>query len=128
MRSQMGEAFYNTLTGTHDATSAGAETWEGRDVMSSVADEMAQKGIDMTGMRSTVLTRKMFDAADKVIWFPTPYMPSYVRESTKAKLWDVSDPWYMPDDGTNYVRRARDRIEKYVHELIQGGNDEKTKK
>lgn len=128
MRSQMGEAFYNHMTGTHDATSAGAGTWEGRDVHAGVAREMKQKGIDMSGMTSTVLTREMFDEADKVIWFPTSYMPDYVRDSPKAELWDVSDPWYMPDDGTNYVERARDRIEVNVKKLIKGGDEIKIEK
>lgn len=115
----MGEAFYNHMTGTRDATSAGAGTWDGRDVHPGVVREMKAKGIDMSGMASTVLTREMFDAADKVIWFPTSYMPDYVRESNKAELWDVSDPWYMPADGTNYIERARDRIEEKVRELVK---------
>ncbi|PID32734.1 hypothetical protein CR956_00880 [Candidatus Saccharibacteria bacterium] len=119
MRSQMGEVFYNHRTKTKDAFSAGAMTSDGRPVHSGVIEAMKAEGIDMTEMTSTVLTRDMFDSADKVIAFPTPYMPDWVLNDPKTEHWDVSDPYYMPDDGTNYVERARDRIKQRVEDLIK---------
>ena len=114
MRSQMAEAFYNTLTNTTDATSAGAAAAVDREVPKEIAQSMQEKGISMDGMVGKQVTRDMVDEADVVITFPTPYMPKSILEDIKTREWDVSDPFYMPDDGTDHVSRARDRIEARV--------------
>lgn len=114
----MAEAFYNLLTGTRDALSAGAAADNGSPVHSGVQAAMREKGIDMSNMASTRLTQKMFEDADKVIAFPTPYMPRWVLDTDKTEFWDVSDPYYQPNDGTNYVEQARDQIENHVRDLI----------
>ncbi len=121
MRSQMAEAFYNHLTGTHSATSAGAAADNGDPVSQRVAAAMDAIGIDMTGMTSTRLTQKLFEEAERVVAFPTPYMPRWVLDDPKTEYWDVSDPYYMPDDETNYIERARDRIEERVKRLVANG-------
>ena len=119
MRSQMGEAFYNAITGSSDATSSGAAANSGQTVPEAVVDAMREKGISMEGMVSKRLTQEMVDEADVVVAFPTPYMPKSLLDDPKTLKWDVSDPYYMPDDGMDYVSRARDRIEKRVKkELI----------
>ncbi len=119
MRSQMGEAFYNHLTKSSDATSSGAAASVGQPVPNVIASAMQDKGITMGEMVSKQLTQEMFDEADVVVAFPTPYMPKSVLENPKTLHWDVSDPYYMPDDGTDYVSRARDRIEERIKtELI----------
>ena len=119
MRSQMAEAFYNSLTGTHDATSAGAAADNGVPVSPDVLLAMRDIGIDMAGMTSTRLTQKMFEDADKVIAFPTPFMPRWVLDDPKTEYWDVSDPFYMADDGTNHIAAVRDDIEARVKNLIK---------
>ena len=93
MRSQMAEAFYNTLTGTNSAFSAGA--------MAALKDHIA----------------------DLVVYFPTPTMPNYVLESPKAILWDVIDPHYHQEEGIELVRSVRDEIKERVERLIQQGKD-----
>ena len=119
MRSQMGEAFYNHLTGSTDAVSAGAAAAVGRDVPEAIVESMKEKGISMAGMTGKQVTRDMVDDADVVIAFPTPHMPKSIIEDIKTRLWDVSDPFYMPDDGTDHIVRARDRIEQRINtELI----------
>jgi len=119
MRSQMGEAFYNHMTGTNNATSAGAAATEGREVPTEIAKAMREKGLSVDDMVSKQVASDMVDAADVVIAFPPPYMPQSILENPKTLKWDVSDPYYMPDDGTDYVSRARDRIEERIKtELI----------
>ena len=116
----MGEAFYNHLTGTKDATSAGAMASVDRTVPSGIAEAMDEKGISMDGMLGKQLTRDMVDSADVVVTFPTPYMPKDLLDDPKTIKWDVSDPFYMPDDGTDHISRARDRIEERIKtELIK---------
>lgn len=117
MRSQMAEAYYNALTGTHDASSAGSNGIPGKPVDPRVAAAMKEDGIDMTGMSSTQVTEEMVAAADYIVWFPTPHMPDYVKNSAKADFWDISDPWYM-ENGSDYIPIARDDIKRRVQQLI----------
>lgn len=118
MRSQMAEAFYNNLTRTNDATSAGAAAENGDSVHAGVQAVMREKGYDMSSMRSTRLTQKMFEDADKVIAFPTLYMPHWVLDDPKTEFWDVSDPYYTSNDGVNHIEWARDQIETRVRGLV----------
>ncbi|MCB9819935.1 low molecular weight phosphatase family protein [Candidatus Nomurabacteria bacterium] len=120
MRSQMAEAFYNYLTDTDDATSAGAGTRNGRDIDPDVVKVMAAKGINVADKKSTELTQEMFNSADKVIWFPTSFMPDYVKGSHKAEFWDVSDPWYEPETSDDFMAQTADKIEVRVKKLIEG--------
>lgn len=117
MRSQMAEAYYNALTRTHDASSAGAAGIPGKLVDPRVFEAMKQDGIDMTGMSSTQVTEEMVAAADHIVWFPTPLMPDYVKDSANAEFWDISDPWYM-ENGAEYIPTARDDIKQHVQKLI----------
>ena len=121
MRSQMGEAFYNYLTKSSDAISAGAAAAVDREVPKVIADAMREKGISMEGMVGKQVTQSMVDEADVVVAFPTPHMPKSLLEDSKTLQWDVSDPFYMPDDGTDYVSRARDRIEERIKTELIGG-------
>jgi protein-tyrosine-phosphatase len=59
MRSQMAEAFYNSLTNSNDATSAGAIA-ETKDHISKRAIEaMADIGIDATSLKPKQLTEQI---------------------------------------------------------------------
>lgn len=118
MRSQMAEAFYNNLTRTNDATSAGAAAENGDPVHAIVQAVMRNKGIDMAGMTSTRLTQKMFEDADRVIAFPTPYMPRWVLDDPKTEFWDVRDPYYLAGDTASNIAQTRDDIEVRVKDLI----------
>lgn len=116
MRSPMAEVWYNELTGTRDATSAGAAP--GGDYTDPrVVAVMNEAGIDTSHIASTQLTPELIDAADKVILFPTPLMPDYALRSPKAELWDIADPWYQ-GGGPELLRRVRDDIKQRVEQLI----------
>lgn len=118
MRSQMAEAFYNALTKSNDATSAGA-TAETKDHISKRAIEaMNDIGYDVTNLKPKQLTERMAEGADKVVYFPSDYMPGYVKNSDKSELWDVIDPHYHHEQGMVLVRQVRDDIKKQVEKLI----------
>lgn len=118
MRSQMAEAFYNHATSTRDAVSAGAIGEEGTEVSQRCIQVMHEVGIDISHLRSSELTKHMVEQADKVILFPTEFMPDYARDSPKAERWDVADPHYNKDKGMDFVRRVRDDIRARVDTLI----------
>ncbi len=120
MRSPTAEAYYNLLTNTHDATSAGAAVGKPN---SGVAPRMKmvldEDAVDTTELHSKQLTREMFEAADRVVYFPTDFMPDYVKESPKAEFWDVIDPHYHHEGGIDLVRQVRDDIKQRVKKLVE---------
>ena len=118
MRSQMAEVFYNELTKSNDAFSAGA-TAETKDHISKRAIEvMGEIGYDVSHLKPKQLTEEMVDEADKVIYFPSDYMPEYATKSSKATLWDVVDPHYHHEQGMPLVRQVRDDIKRRVEKLF----------
>jgi protein-tyrosine-phosphatase len=119
MRSQMAEAFYNSLTNTHDATSAGAIATGDIHISSRAAEVMREYGIDTSAQHSKQVTSELADVADRLVFFPTKYMPEYITESPKSELWNVVDPHYHQEEGITLVRKVRDDIQSRVIELIE---------
>ena len=123
MRSQMAEMFYNELTKSNDAFSAGA-TAETKDHISKRAIEaMSDIGYDVSHLKPVQLAEQMVDEADKIIYFPSDYMPEYVVKSPKATLWDVVDPHYHQEEGMELVRQVRDDIRKHVERIVKEYDD-----
>lgn len=123
MRSQMAEAFYNSLTNSSDAVSAGA-TAETKDHISKrTIEAMSDIGYDATNLKPKQLTEQMVNEADKVIYFPSDYMPDYVKQSEKAELWDVVDPHYHKEEGMPLVHKVRDDIKQRVEKFVNESND-----
>lgn len=115
----MAEAFYNSLTSSNDATSAGA-TAEAKDHISKRAIEaMGDIGIDATNLKPKQLTEQMVERADRVVYFPSEYMPEYVKQSPKSQLWDVADPHYHKEQGMAFVYEVRDNIMQRVKKLVE---------
>ena len=119
MRSQMAEAFYNALTDSNNASSAGA-TAEFKDQISSRAIEaMRDIGYNVTHLKPKQLNEEMVDTAGKVIYFPSNYMPDYVKQNLKSELWNVVDPHYHKEQGMELVRQVRDDIKMRVENLVR---------
>ncbi|AHB42259.1 Protein-tyrosine-phosphatase [Candidatus Saccharibacteria bacterium RAAC3_TM7_1] len=118
MRSQMAEAFYNELTKSSDAVSAGATAETKEHISKRAIEAMNEIDYDVTHLKPKQLTEKLVDDADTVIYFPSDYMPEYVTKSPKATHWDVIDPHYHHEEGMELVRRVRDDIQKRVEKLI----------
>lgn len=120
MRSQMAEAFYNHLTNSHDAMSAGAianEKWE--TISPRAIEVMDEESIDTRRLKPLRLTKDMLDQVDKVVYFPSDFMPEYVTNSPKAEFWDVADPHYNREEGMDFVRKVRDEIRNRVEEVVK---------
>lgn len=119
MRSQMAEAFYNDLSDSHDAVSAGAVAEIKDHVSKRAINAMGQIGFDITNLRPKQLTQELVDTADRVIYFPSEYMPDYVKQNLKAELWDVIDPHYHHEQGMDLVHKVRDDIKNRVETLMK---------
>lgn len=120
MRSQMAEAYYNHLTGTNNAQSAGTLADEGRTPDSLVTTVMNEDGIDVSTQTSTRVTQQMIEAADIVVLFPTSYTPDYILSSARSiEKWNVPDPYYNDSSGIAYMRHIRDDIKARVRTLAK---------
>lgn len=124
MRSQMAEAFYTSQTGTQGASSAGAVAETKEHISPRAIDALDEVGLDGRELSPLQLTEEMVEQADRVIYFPSDFMPDYVRQSPKSELWDVVDPHYHKDEGMELVRQVRDDIRQRVKKLVEELHDE----
>lgn len=118
MRSQMAEAFFNELTQSHDAMSAGALAATKDHISPRATEVMKELGYETGHLKPLQLVPEMVDEADRVIYFPSEYMPDYVKNSPKSELWEVADPHYNKEKGMPFVRAVRDEIKKRGEELV----------
>jgi protein-tyrosine-phosphatase len=127
VRSQMAAAWYNQLTGTKDADSAGTHVDEPGQTLgerrakhpgaSYAVDVMSDKHIDMSGSGRTQVTPEMLKQYDKVINMAAPqYTPEWLSRAPNYVFWDVLDPMGHSYEKTSEVR---DIIQKKVEQLIR---------
>ena len=119
MRSQIAELFYNSLTHSCDSMSAGAAATLDTTMSKRGIEVMKDTGINTANQFSKQLTPEMIDSVDKVILFPTDYMPDYALHSEKSEMWDVADPHYNKEKGMPFVLAVRDDIKSRIEKLIE---------
>ena len=124
-RSQMAAAFYNHLTATEDAESAGTEVEYPGETLAErkirrggtdVIEAMAEEGIDISGNIKTQITEDMLSHYEKVISMAAlEYTPNWLRDYPKYEYWEVKDPG---GSGLAETIVARDVIKTKVEKLI----------
>jgi protein-tyrosine-phosphatase len=125
-RSQVAKAFYNQLTGTQDADSAGTEVEMPGETLGErqlrkggthIIQAMDEKGIDIRGYAKTQLSEDMLDRYDKIICMAQPeYTPPWLEQHDSFVRWDVADPGGKAIEES---RIARDAIETKVTDLTE---------
>lgn len=118
-RSQMAEGFYNSFTHTNEAMSAGvedfAEKYHFRPTR-EIVDVMAEKGIDISEQRITVLTPGMCEQVARIVVLCAQELcPSFVLHNPKTEILTVDDPFKQSVERLRYVR---DQIETIVKGLL----------
>jgi len=117
-RSQMAKGFFNTLTKSDSADSAG--TQPGDIVNPSAVFVMSEAGIDISGYTPKALTAAMNDTFEYIITIGcSGNCPVIARE--KAIAWSIDDPFGKSLDT---YRRVRDNIRIHVIRLIPDCMDE----
>ncbi len=123
-RSQIAEAFYNALTGSADATSAGIDLAHSilKDDLSVpplVLETMKEAGIDISSARRKPVTEELLNESDKAILlmedneFP---LPSFLENSPKVIRWnDIPD---AKGTSAEFHAQVRDQIKEKVEKLI----------
>lgn len=123
VRSQIAEAYYNLLTQSHDASSAGVAA-TGRDTVSRRAIAvMNEVGISLDDHYSKQITPEMVVQADKIILFTVAEMPEYLAGSDKVEDWDILDLGFEIEDSIVLDRLVRDSVHEKVNELIGANNE-----
>ncbi len=113
-RSQMAEAFFNKLSKTWKAISAGTKPDDS--IHPYTIRVMKEVGIDVSKQKPKLLTLEMMKKADKIITMgcgadvcPASYLP-------KVEDWAIEEPYRKP---VNKVREIRDEIKRKVEKLIR---------
>lgn len=113
-RSQMAEAFFNNLSKTWKAISAGTKPDD--NIHPYTIRVMKEVGVDVSKQKPKLLTRKMMEKTDKIITMgcgadvcPASYLP-------KIEDWAIEEPYRKPIDK---VREIRDQIKGKVEKLIR---------
>jgi arsenate reductase len=123
-RSQMAEAYYNAMTKTQDACSAGLDlgnSVKGEDptVPEMVVEVMKEEGLDVSHNRRDALSEEMVNAADKVVVITDYPLPDYLATSPKLELWEgIPDAVRTPIE---FHRQVRDMVKKKVEEMVAAG-------
>ena len=113
-RSQMAEAFFNKLSKTWKAISAGTKPDD--NIHPYTIRVMKEVGVDVSKQKPKMLTREMIEKADKIITLgcgadvcPASYLP-------KVEDWAIEEPYGKPIDK---VREIRDQIKGKVEKMIR---------
>ncbi|MBY0111012.1 hypothetical protein K2Y00_03380 [Patescibacteria group bacterium] len=123
-RSQIAEAYYNALTGTKDAASAGLDL--GNSVMGEdptvpemVVTVMKEEGLDVSHNRRDALTEAMVAAVDRVIVITDYPLPEYLASSPKLEIWEgIPDAVRTPIE---FHRQVRDMVKRKVEDMVAAG-------
>lgn len=113
-RSQMAEAFFNKLSKTWKAISAGTKPDD--NIHPYTIRVMKEVGVDVSKQKPKMLTREMIEKTDKIITMgcgadvcPASYLP-------KVEDWAIEEPYGKPIDK---VREIRDQIKGKVEKMIR---------
>jgi len=127
-RSQMAKAFYNSLTSSQDADSAGTQVYEpgqtliDRKKTSSskhfyVIDVMNLAGIDISLYKRQPITEKMLDQYDYIISMAEKEVsPDWLVSAPNYIYWDVPDP---KGQNLEITLKSRDEIKSRVEDFIK---------
>jgi arsenate reductase len=118
-RSQMAEAYYNHLTNSKDAFSAGTDPESPKKYpqMSKVfCDLMLDDGINMSSQWVKLIENGDVEKADRIyVLCEKKDCPDYVLKSEKVTFWEVDDPEFMSPDE---MRKIRNQIKSLVKSII----------
>ena len=112
-RSQIAEAFFNKLSKTGKATSAGTRPAPAVNPLAVLI--MKEVGIDISKAKPKILTFEMIDTADKVITMGCGVGNVCPGAIVEAEDWKIEDP---NGKSIEKVREIRNVIQKKVEKLV----------
>ena len=119
-RSQMAEGYYNNLTNSKKAMSAGIDLKTPSKYPHPVPEVIAvmkEEGIDVSSNIVKLVTKEMVDEAEKIIVMCNKInCPIFLQESKKAVFWSIEDPFKTSTDN---FRKIRYQIKVKVLDLLK---------
>jgi len=118
-RSQMAEAFYNYLTESENAISAGAQDFREKyhhHPTLEIIKSMEEKGIDISRQKIKVVDRQMCEQAERIVVLcHRSFCADYILNDPKTTYLPIQDPHQQKLETIN---RIRDQIEELIKSLI----------
>ena len=118
-RSQIAQAYYNFLTNSKDATSAGVDiTSPSRydHPTKEIITVMNEEKIDLSKNKVKTVNKDMVNLADNIyILCKKNKCPEFLLESKKITCWNIKDPF---NEDINETRKVRDIIKEKVKEIL----------
>lgn len=118
-RSQMAEAFYNHLTNSHNAHSAGTSKETPKKyqkIPNDICQIMSEEGIDVSHQKIKTITPKHVEDANQIfVMCEKEKCPDFLRNSNKVTFWEIEDPYKM---SLEYMKKIRDKIKLKVRSII----------
>jgi len=112
-RSQMAEAFFNSLSKEGKAISAG--TLPDKEIHPWTIQLMKEVGIDVTQQKPKLLTEELIRKADKIIIMDSDSLKDISSENlSKLENWQIEKLLGKPIER---VREIRDEIKKKIEQL-----------
>lgn len=119
-RSQMAEGFYNSITKSNKAISAGVEDFRKKyhfRPTQEIIQTMEAVGIDISNQEVKVLTQEMLNDVQKiVILCDKSLCPNFLIEDHRTIFRSVKDPHQQK---TADIEQIRDQIQQIVLSLIE---------
>ena len=107
-RSQMAEGFYNAMTQTKDAFSAGTDLLtplKYSQLPETICRIMQEEGIDVSRQKVKLITEEMVDAAESIVVLcKREQCPDFLLNCHKAIFWNIEDPYQMNIDDMRVIR------------------------
>lgn len=115
----MAEAYYNHLTKTLDATSAGVDPKTPAkypQLPSYICEAMAEEGIDVSNQHVKTVNEQIVNNAEKIfVMCSREACPDYLVQSDKVTYWNIADPYQVETDG---LKKIRNQIRAKVQSII----------
>lgn len=116
-RSQEAEVFFNGLTKSHSAKSAGVNVVIGKPIHPLVIEVMDEIGYKMKDNFRKVVDEDLVKNADLIVSFkPKHELPEIVQAHKMIKYWSVPDPRHQ---SIEFHREVRDAVWLKINELIE---------
>ena len=115
----MAEGFYNAMTQSKEASSAGTDPktpLKYPQLPESIRRIMREEGVDVSGQRVKLITKEIVDSVERIIVLcKRERCPDFLLHSPKAIFWNIDDPYQMNIED---MRLIRDEIKMKAAALL----------
>lgn len=115
----MAEGYYNHLTQTNEASSAGVDPKTPAkypQLPDYICAIMEEEGIDISHQLVKLITDEMVKGAEKIyVMCSREACPDFLVHSDKVTYWPIEDPYQMDTDG---LRKIRNQIKERVESIL----------